>query len=160
MHQHTVPPAALLACTLAGLLLAGCSGSQNSSQSHRNSSDDLNALQGNWEQLPEDGPAATPGQRVVKQVSGDSETVTTYDESGGVVHGQTAKFRLGRSGQVPTYTFYDRKITTGSQTGRSVSAPSTFVYRLRGDEFHEVWGLLPGQEERELVVKRWKRVAK
>jgi hypothetical protein len=160
MRQHIVPPAALLACTLAGLVLAGCSSSQGSSEPHRSPMDDLTALQGNWEQLPEDGPAATPGQRVVKQVTGESETVTTYNESGGVVHGQTAKFRLGRSGDVPTYTFYDRRITAGPQQGRSVSAPSTFVYRLRGDEFQEVWGLLPGQEERELVIKRWKRASK
>ena len=59
---------------------------------------------------------------------------------------------------MPTYTFYDRTITAGPQQGRRVSASSTFIYKLRGDAFDEVWGLLPGQEEREVVVKRWKRV--
>jgi hypothetical protein len=159
MRQHIVQ-SVVFACTLAGLVLTGCSSSSTSSRSRGGGGDDLAAIQGRWEQLTEDGPAATPGQRVVKQVSGEQETVTTFNESGGVVHAQTAKFRLGRSGEVPTYTFYDRRITTGPQTGRSVSAPSTFVYRLRGDVFHEVWGLLPGQEHRELVIKRWKRAAK
>ena len=152
------PPLRRAAALIAVVFLTGCSSASTSSGPRGSAADDQFSLQGSWQQLPQDGPAASPGQRVVKHVKGDAETVTTYDEAGGVIHAQTAKFRLGRSGEVPTYTFYDRRITAGPQQGRSVSAGSTFLYRLRGDELLEVWGLLPGQESRELMVVKWKRV--
>jgi len=143
----------------AALLVAGCAGSSKSSANHGSAgTGDLSGLQGTWEQRPEEGAAATtPKQRVVKEVSGNTETVTTYSPTGQVLHAQTAKFRLGRSGDVPVYTFYDSRITAGPQPASANAAPRTFVYRLRGDEFDEVWGLLPGQEQRELVIKRWRR---
>jgi len=142
----------------AAMLFAGCACSSKSSGNGPAGSGDLSGLQGTWEQRPEEGAAATsPRQRVVKQVSGNNETVTTYSPDGQVVHAQAAKFRLGRSGEVPVYTFYDRRITAGPEQGRADAAPRMFVYRLRGDEFDEVWGLLPGQEQRELVIKRWRR---
>ena len=108
-------------------------------------------------QRPEEGPSASAKQRVVKEVSGDTETVTTYDAGGKVVQAHTAKFRLERRGGVPVYTFYDRRITTGAEQGRAEQGPSSYVYKLRGDELDEVWGLLPGQEQRDVVIRHWKR---
>jgi hypothetical protein len=140
----------------------GCAGNQSSSAASggkRDGGGDLAQLQGTWQQQPEEGRAASPQQRVVKQVSGNTETVTTYGPNGQVLHAQTAKIRLGRSGSVPVYTFYDRRITAGPEQGRGDNAARSFVYRLRGDEFDEVWGLLPGQEQRELVIHRWRRAA-
>ena len=142
---------------LALLLIAGgCAGNGKTAGDKHAGGGDLNQLQGTWEQQPGERPASTP-QRVVKQVSGDTETVTTYGANGQVLHAQIAKIKLGHSGDVPTYTFYDRRITAGPEQGRSNDAARTYVYRLRGDEFAEVWGLLPGQEQRELVIIRWRR---
>jgi len=147
---------------LALLMAAGCAGkSHPAEQNGRTAGGDASQLQGTWEQRPEEGAGAaaanTPKQRVVKQIRGDTETVTTYGPNGQVVHAQTARFRLSRSGDVPVYTFFDRRITAGPEQGRAEDASKSFVYRLRGDEFDEVWGLLPGQEQRELMIKRWKR---
>ena len=152
----------LATCVLVVLAAAatGCAGKGKSSESSGGRSTaggDASQLQGTWEQRPEEGPAATPRQRVVKQVSGDTETVTTYAADGRVMSAHTAKIRLERRVDVPVYTFYDRRITAGPEQGRSDAAPRSYVYRLRGDEFDEVWGLLPGQEQREVVVKRWRR---
>ena len=140
----------------ATLLIVGCA-HKNNHTTNADGGDEAGQLQGTWEQRPEEGPAAAPRQRVVKEVKGDTETVTTYGPDGKVVHAQTAKFKLGRSGRVPVYTFFDRRITAGPETGRSDASPRSYVYRLRNDEFDEVWGLLPGQEQREVVVKRWRR---
>ena len=153
---------ALVFAALFAVAAAGCSGKSQSAggpgaSGQRGNSDDSAQLQGTWEQQPEQGPAASPKQRVVKQVSGDTETVTTYAADGKVIHAQTARFHLSTRGDVPVYTFYDRRITAGPEQGRTDTAPRSFVYRLRNDEFSEVWGLLPGQEEREVVVRRWKR---
>ena len=121
---------------------------------------DLAALQGRWEQLPEEpGGTGTPRQRVVKEVNGNSETVTTYGPGGEVLHAQTANFRLSRSGPVHVYTVHNPRVTGGSDRGPTQASPPKlrYIYRVHGTEFDEVWGLLPGQEEREVVVKRWKR---
>src|SRR6476469_3475121 len=93
----------------AAMLVAGCAATAKSSGNHgATGGGDLAGLQGTWEQRPEEGAAATaPRQRVVKEVSGNTETVTTYSPDGRVVHAQTAKFHLGRSGDVPIYTFHD-----------------------------------------------------
>jgi hypothetical protein len=154
---RSIATCALLAVALVAGGCAGNSKSSADSGGKRNGGGDLSQLQGTWEQQPEEGRTATPQQRVVKQVSGNTETVTTYGPSGQVVHAQTAKIRLGLSGSVPIYTFYDRRITAGPEQGRSDDAGRSYVYRLRGDEFDEVWGLLPGQEQRELVIHRWRR---
>ena len=145
----------------AVLLAAGCAHRDNhASTSSSEAGGDAAQIQGTWEQQPEQGPASSPRQRVVKEVKGDTETVTTYAADGKVLHAQTARIRLSRSGKVPVYTFSDRQITAGPEAGRSDAAPRSFVYRLRGDEFDEVWGLLPGQEQREVVVKRWRRAGR
>jgi hypothetical protein len=150
-----------LLALLAGVLfsVAGCASKNNGDRgaSAASRGGDSTQLQGIWEQQPEEGRPATPRQRVVKEVKGEAETVTTYGPDGKVLHAQTARIRVGRSGRVPVYTFYDRRITAGPESGRTDAAPRSFVYRLRNDEFDEVWGLLPGQEQREVVVKRWRR---
>ena len=147
---------------IAGLVVVvlaagGCAGKSKSAGASASHGGEASQLQGAWEQQPEQGPAASPKQRVVKQVSGDTATVTTYGPDGKVINAHTAKFKLARRGGVPVYTFYDRRSTAGPEQGRTDAAPRSYVYRLRGEEFDEVWGLLPGQEQRELVIKRWKR---
>lgn len=157
-RRQTTPACFVFAATFAALLIGGCAGS-NGIPSHRGrAGDDLAGLQGSWEQLPDDARADSAKKRVVKRIANDSETVTSYDQGGGVVNAQTARFQLGRSGDVPTYTFFDRKITTGPEAGRTIARRDAFIYRLRGDDLWEVWGLLPGQEKREVTVVRWKRV--
>jgi hypothetical protein len=160
---------ALRAPTLVvALSLAGCftsSTHQEGAGAAKKSPDakhDLSALQGRWEQLPEEpGGTGTPRQRVVKEVGGNSETVTTYGPGGEVLHAQAAQFRLSRSGPVHVYTVQNPRVTGGSERGSTKASPGklTYIYRVHGNEFDEVWGLVPGQEEREVVVKRWKREA-
>src|SRR3989442_15974322 len=90
---------ALTAC--AALSLAACTNQQAAKQE----TTDLSALQGRWEQLPDKpGGTGTPRQRVVKEVKGDTETVTTYSPDGQDLRGQTERFRLSRPGPVRGYT--------------------------------------------------------
>lgn len=120
---------------------------------------DLKALQGTWERtamLPA-GSGPQTG-RVVKRVTGNRETVTTYDDAGAVTYAHAVEFRLERQGSVRVFTFFNRTITAGPSKGTQVPQPSSYIYRIRGDTFEEVWGFLPGQEERELLAARWRRV--
>lgn len=120
--------------------------------------DDLKALQGTWERtqlLP--AASGPPSGRVVKVVTGNRETVTTYDESGAVTYAHAVEFRLEREGAVRVYTFFNREVTAGPSKGMKYPQASSYIYRLRDDTFEEVWGFLPGQEQRELLAAKWKR---
>ena len=150
--------AAIGSAVALAVVTTGCAGNAKSNDRPGSAANDVAQLQGTWQQQPTEGPAASPGERVVKQVSGNSETVTTYGADGKVINAHTAKFELERRGGVPVYTFYDRRITAGPEQGRSEGAARSYVYRLRGDEMAEVWGLLQGQEQREITVIRWRRV--
>jgi hypothetical protein len=123
--------------------------------------DDLKALQGTWErtQVLPDQPGE-PGKRtgrVVKVVTGNRETVTTFDADGKVTYAHAVEFRLEREGKVRVFTFFNREVTAGPTKGQKVAEPSSYIYRLTGDGFEEVWGFLPGQEKRDLLAAKWKR---
>ena len=121
--------------------------------------EDLKALQGTWERTQ-----VLPGQpgpqegRVVKEVRGNRETVTTYDREGKLTYGHSVEFRLERQGDVRVFTFFNREVTAGPSKGQKVPEPASYIYRLRDDTFEEVWGCLPGQEKRELLAAKWRRV--
>ena len=122
---------------------------------------DLKALQGTWERsqvLPEPPGQPAQGGRVVKVVTGNRETVTSYDRSGAQTYAHAVEFRLERQGDVRVFTFFNREVTAGPAKGQKVPEPSSYIYRIRGDTFEEVWGFLPADEKRELLAARWKRV--
>jgi hypothetical protein len=115
--------------------------------------EDLKALQGTWERtqvLP--GQPGPQGGRVVKEVKGNRETVTSYDASGAETYAHAVEFRLEREGNVRVFTFFNREVTAGPAKGQKVAEPASYIYRLRGDTLEEVWGFLPGQERRELLA--------
>ena len=67
---------ALAACL--SLSLPACRSSSKDSQKNTSAGGDLASLQGRWEQLPDEpGGPDTPRQRVIKEVNGRTETVTT-----------------------------------------------------------------------------------
>ena len=149
-------PAAILSVVVAVCVAAPAPAPERAS-----AEDDLKALQGTWERtqvLPEQPgePGARTG-RVVKVVTGKRETVTTYDAAGKVTYAHTVQFRLEREGSVRVFTFFDREVTAGATKGQKVPQPSSYIYRLTGDAFEEVWGFLPGQEKRDLLAAKWKR---
>lgn len=123
--------------------------------------EDLKALQGTWERTQVLGQSATAGARegrVVKEVKGNRETVTTYDKDGTVTYAHVVEFRLHRQGDVRVFTFFDREVTAGPTKGLKVVEPSSYIYRLHDDTLEEVWGFLPGQEKRDLLAAKWRRV--
>jgi hypothetical protein len=150
-------PATATLGVIAIALCVAASGSERPSPEN-----DLKALQGTWERtqvLPEQpGEPGTRTGKVVKLVTGNRETVTTYDGAGNVTYAHTVEFRLERQGNVRVFTFFNREVTAGSTKGRKVPEPSSYIYRLSGDAFEEVWGFLPGQEKRDLLAAKWKRV--
>jgi hypothetical protein len=148
-----------LTTAVLGVVAALCVGASGAGPA--SAEDDLKAMQGTWERtqvLPDQpGEPGTRTGRVVKVVTGNRETVTTYDADGKVTYAHTVEFRLERQGKVRVFTFFNREVTAGSTKGRKVPEPSSYIYRLTGDTFEEVWGFLPGQEQRDLLAAKWKR---
>ena len=147
-------------CACLALWLGGCAGSTKAQKQRdaANLKQDVATLQGHWEQLPQEPGPESPRQRVFKTVTGDKEVVTTYDAQGRAIHSVTANFRLSRAGGVPVYTYSGATVTANAGEEKTEDAPRSYLYRVRGNDFYEVWGLLPGQEERAVVVRHWKRV--
>jgi hypothetical protein len=163
----TLRSSAVIALVALALAAGGCAQSLSNGNDNAGGRDakgggrqDVAALQGRWEQLPEEPGPGSPRQRVLKDVNGETEVVTTFDADGRPIQSQTAKFRLSRVGGVPIYTFSGARVTAGAgeDSDKPSSAPRSYIYKLRGNDFYEVWGLLPGQEEREVMVRHWKRV--
>lgn len=123
---------------------------------------DLQALQGRWERplSGADGDEDAHGAaRAVKEIKGNGETVTYYDDAGKAVHATAADFELEASGRVKLYTFSNLKVTQGKEKGAGGSdRPLSYIYRVEGDLYHEAHGLLinsPAGSNPSVV--RWER---
>ena len=95
--------------------------------------------------------------RTIKDVAGDQETVTTYDDVGNVVEAHTSSIKVEKRGEVRVLSFYNVTVTAGPAKGRQLAETRSYIYRASDEHFAEVWGLLesdPGPP-RMLI---WKRV--
>lgn len=95
--------------------------------------------------------------KVVKEHRGSKTTVTILDWEGNVVTAKKSEFRLEQTGKVRIFTFFNNVITAGPQKGQTDEAPHSYIYRVTGDTFVEVNGLLIG-DDAEPVAFTWKRV--
>jgi hypothetical protein len=119
--------------------------------------DDLALVQGTWERLVK-GKAEGPVARVVKEIKGNKETVTYYDDAGKVTRQHRVDFVLDSAGPVKIFTFSNQEILEGPDKGRRYPGTVSYVYRVGPREFAEVWGFLPGQESRTTLLLVWRRV--
>jgi hypothetical protein len=122
---------------------------------------DLESLQGRWERkLPGGDDSARKGEaRAVKEIKGNKETVTYYDDAGKAVRATTADFELEQSGRVRLYTFSNLKVTLGDDKGDTgLNKPLSYIYRVEGDTYHEGHGLLTDSPAgSKPSVARWDR---
>lgn len=117
---------------------------------------DLEQLQGTWEIVLRDGDGKL-ARRMVKSLSGVTETVTHFDADGRVVYLHTAAISVSRSGDVRVFAFTKLEITAGPLAGKVTNGSGRYVYRVEGEAFFEFQGVLIG-EQRPPAVYRWQRV--
>jgi hypothetical protein len=91
------------------------------------------------------------------QYKGNTTTLAFFDSEGYVVASKKSGFRLEDTGKVKIFTFFNNVITTGPQKGQTDKAPKFYVYKVIGDTFVEVNGLLHSNDE-EPVAFTWERV--
>ncbi|MHB0961399.1 MAG: hypothetical protein ACYC6N_28365 [Pirellulaceae bacterium] len=115
---------------------------------------DMEQIQGTWLRTERSGLFSS--RKITKVIQGDQETVTYYDSKGDVERAHKVTVSLRRAGPVRIFAFSDQTITTGPDEGKKTGYRAEYVYKIAGDTFVEIWGVLgPGDEE--LDVKRWKR---
>jgi hypothetical protein len=95
--------------------------------------------------------------RVVKEHRQGKTVVTAKDEQGNVLYQHRSEYRVERSGKVSVLTFSNRTVTDGPGKGQVTKDPVSFIYRVKGDQFIEVRGVLDEDPEAPGLVK-WKRV--
>lgn len=116
---------------------------------------DLELLQGKWELLHGKEGTDAPALRSVKEIEGNREALRRYDfKTGKLVREHSVEFILSRSGDVRVFTFY----SVGGDPKRGQS----FVYKVDGESFYDVSGLLQGETYRNYqespTVWHWKKV--
>lgn len=115
---------------------------------------ELEKVQGKWERTVTTADG-TP-IRVVKEITGNSETVTYFGPNGKVLQAHRVEFKLETSGKVKIFTYFNGIVTAGPRKGSQKKDPTSYVYRVEDDMFFEVMGILVGSKEKpEIIV--WKR---
>ncbi len=103
-------------------------------------------VRGKWEREAKDKEGKT--FRATKEIRGNQETITYYDNEGKVVYTHTVEVKLERVGNVRLFTYSNGKVLAGPNKDQEVSPkPFSYVYTTDGQMFAEVMGFLAGQEE-------------
>ena len=83
--------------------------------------------------------------------------MTFLDAEGNVIAAKRSEFRVEQTGKVRIFTFFNNVISAGPQKGQTDNEPKSYIYRVNGDTFVEVNGLLMG-DDAEPVAFTWERV--
>ena len=116
--------------------------------------EDLEAIQGLWSRTYRSGLFST--SRVTKEIQGDREVVTYYTSDGKVDNANSVKIRLRRAGPIKIFTYSDWKYTAGPNAGTEREGSYEYVYKVVGDTFVEIPGVLTDQDA-DVSLMRWKR---
>ena len=111
-------------------------------------------VQGKWERSQEtDGVT----HRHVKEHKDGKTTYAIIDEKGEVVEGRNSQYEVKMMGLVKLFVFSNIEMTAGPNVGQKMAGPFAYVYRVEGDTFYEVQGVL-AQATGEVELLVWKRV--
>ena len=121
-------------------------------------SEDLKVIQGVWERRETDDKASY--RRATKDIRGNKEIVTYYDEKGAVVRRHQVDFTVARMGDVKVFTYTEMEVIEGPQKGTKMPGPVSYVYWANDKYFREAWGFLPGQENPPALLLVWRKVGR
>ncbi|MEM8672127.1 MAG: hypothetical protein AAGG48_31715 [Planctomycetota bacterium] len=114
---------------------------------------ELAAVQGKWIRSVEtDGGTF----KILKEHFGNKTKLTVYGPKGKVFEEKTSEFRLEIRNNVRVFKFFNNRFTAGPNKGRMVKAPASYIYRVAGDTFFEIRGMLIGDDSAPSVTT-WKR---
>lgn len=111
-------------------------------------------IEGKWTRVVEtaNGPV-----RYEKEHRDGATTLEVFDAAGILLAAKTSNYELAETGKVRLFTFFNNVVTAGPGAGQVAPDESSYVYRVEGDRFIEVRGLLKDQVE-PFDVLVWERV--
>ena len=154
----------IMGCVLTGLVMASPS---SRAQDKEDSSDalkkDAEAFQGKWERvITTETSALGKAKRAVKEFKDDTETITWYDEKGGIIRSHRVTFKLSESGNVRVYTFSGMELldAEGRVKGAKSKGSNATIYRIEKDKLVEAGGFIQGDTFRSSTpyFAEWKKV--
>lgn len=116
----------------------------------------LDAVQGTWERVVTRADGVKLG-RVVKVTDGNKESVAYYDADDQLVRRHTATISVSRKQGIRYFTYSNLEVTDGADRGKKAPGPSTYVYKVQGDTFFEIYGL--DDDDRPLQILVWKKMS-
>jgi hypothetical protein len=120
----------------------------------QDATDELAKVQGKWVRII---TASGETYTVIKEHKGNKTTVRWLDPDGNVVAAKKSEFQLEQTDTARIFTFFNNVVTAGPQKGQTDNSPTSYIYRVVGDTFVEVNGLMI-DDDTQPVVFTWKRV--
>jgi len=118
---------------------------------------DLDAVQGKWERPLPDQTGRVIG-RAVKEIEGTKETISYFGPNGEVLQVHTVKITLERTPNVMVFHHSGIEITAGPNKGKKSPHPGAYLYKVEGDTFLEIQGLMIQEKSETMKVLKWQRV--
>jgi len=144
---------ALLASIFIALGLLAIMGQQSCAQD--DNAAELKRISGRFERYFKNAAGTT--FRAIKDVVDDQSRVTTVDDVGNVVEAHTSTIKVEKRGPVRVLSFFNLTVTAGTQKGHVEPATNSYIYRLEGDTFTEVVGILEGDSSPPRMIS-WRRI--
>ncbi len=119
--------------------------------------DDLKSVQGQWTRKVLDRKGKQIGT-VIKVIRGKKERVTHLDADGKVQQAHAVEIDLRRSGAVRVFTYSKFEFIKGPDEGKKLKGRGGYIYKVEGNRFLEVHGLLISQEKEPTRVLVWEKV--
>ena len=95
--------------------------------------------------------------RIVKTHAEGKTTLRTFDAAGNIVEAKSSEYRLKDTEQVRIFTYFNNEFTAGPGAGVKVPGEFSYLYRIEGDRFYEIRGVLKGDADPFQVIV-WERV--
>jgi len=137
LSAFSAKSAVFVAAAVGTLILAA-----NSAAGDEEADAEILRLQGRYERTFQNDAGTT--FRAVRELVGNQETITTYDDEDNVVAAQTASVKVEKRGSVRVFSFFNLLVTAGQAKGRQQLETRSYLYRANDDRFVEAWGLLEG----------------
>lgn len=93
----------------------------------------------------------------IKDHRGDHTVVTTYDPENRPVTSHRSDYRIDATGSVPVFRYRNKVVLIGPNAGEKDDSDSAYVFRIHGDTFYEVHGLLPDDQGKPTLII-WERL--
>ncbi|WP_182868444.1 hypothetical protein [Stieleria mannarensis] len=112
------------------------------------------AIKGEWVMYRE-----TPNGKymTIKHHRGDHTVVTTYDPNKHPIQSHRSEYDIDTSGAVPVFRYRNKVVLVGPNAGAKDERESAYIFRIDGDRFYEIHGMLPGDEGKP-SLRMWQRL--